>query len=54
MLEDWDERDRSSFEIVSALNQRFAGVRDAQVIVLNPPPIRALFTRSPCTRAAVR
>ena len=47
-LKPWDERKKSSEQVanlVNTLNQRLnAQIKDAQVLVLNPPPIRGLST----------
>ena len=45
LLKDWSERtgaDRSAAAIAERLNAHFRASRDAQIFILNPPPIRGL------------
>ena len=49
LLKDWSERkgkDRSAAAIVERLNAHFRQSREAQIFILNPPPIRGLGSSS--------
>ncbi len=46
MLDDWEARDHSSFEVVGMLNQGLSSIRDAFTLAVNPAPIRELGNAS--------
>ena len=41
-LEPWADRDRTALDIVGALQSKLAGVTDARIFPVNPPPIQGL------------